>query len=96
MLKNKIDEKLNEKKWYIVRMTQESLNVAVIAALQMIKPEDRQLVEVDYRNGIFDRDVVWYLNMNPKQKIAIKEACSDYIVAFTEKDNPNTKTVVWK
>ena len=96
MLRNKIDEKLNEKKWYIVRMKQESLNVAVIAALQMIKPEDRQLVEVDYQHGKFNRDVIWYLNMNPKQKIAIKEACSDYIVAFTEKDIPNVKAVVWK
>ena len=76
---------MDTKKGYLVRMSQDSLNIAVIAALNILKPEDRMLVDVDYTVGCYEnRDVIWFLRMNPKQKIAIKEACADYIIEIKE------------
>ena len=91
-IKDKINEKLNEKKLYCVCMSSEALfNVAVITALNLLSKDNRAIscVEGDY--------AVLFLNMDARQKAAIELALADYLVAFElDESDEDLRAAVWK
>lgn len=92
MIKRKINERLNEKKQYVVCICKEGLfSVAVVTALGMLNKDNRT---IDTVHGDY---AVLILNMDMKQKTAIELALSDYLVSIeVNDDEPELRSVVYK
>ena len=91
-IKEKINEKLSEKKQYTVCINKEGLfSVAVVTALGMLNKDNRTL------DVVHKEYAVLILNMDTKQKAAIELALSDYLIAIEVDESPKeAKAVVWK
>ena len=91
-IKDKVNNKLNEKKQYVFIINKEGLfSVAVVTALSMLSKENRTLecADNDY--------AVLILNVDMKQKAAIELALSDYLIQMDiDEEKPELKAVVYK
>ena len=91
-IKDKVNNKLNEKKQYVFIIDKEGLfSVAVVTALSMLSKENRTLecADNDY--------AVLILNVDMKQKAAIELALSDYLIQIDiDEEKPELKSAVYK
>lgn len=84
----------DEKKEYLVVMKEDALySVGIMALIGTLSRENRLLYSVEMCNH--EAYIVWSLNLNKKQKIALEETAKDYITHFSLREE-NIRQVVWK
>lgn len=74
-IKEKVTNKLNEKKWYYVELETDAIySVAIVTLLGTLKPENRRLWDGNPSKVLFK------LNLDSKQKAAFEVAARDYLI----------------
>ena len=85
-IKEKINDRLNEKKWYYVELETDAIySVAIATILGTLKPENRRLWDGNPSTVIFK------LNLNAKQKATFETAANDYLISIKTEEEAVTK-----
>jgi len=90
-IKEKVANKLNEKRWYYVELETEAIfSVAIVTMLGTLKQKNRVLW---YGNN----DIVKLtLNLDSKQKAAFEVVARDYLVTMRLEEESSSRPLVYK